>query len=295
MQQYLALDIGNTRIKAVHESPSGRQRITVEGDAQGISSLLDFVRKLQWSQEDVLNTAFCQTSDDAEGLLEPLFEGLDVRGPFVNISDIGWPFGKLHYSSQVGADRLAAAYAAVQELYKNPSQKCILVADAGTCLTFEMIERGEDKTYDYYPLSISPGVQMRLNAMHEGTGRLPMVSLEDWPQGLAAKSADYPRGDTTSAMLAGAVFGLANEICGQVHRLGAEGHFVDALMLTGGDAMLLIDPVRQAMTNASTIYLKSRPLPPDSTFSASRELETEIVFMPGLVVDGLLVAAHNLR
>ena len=55
--------------------------------------------------------------------------------------------------------------------YEQFPGKDILVIDAGTCITYEFI----DAAGRYHGGNISPGVQMRFRALHEFTGRLPLV------------------------------------------------------------------------------------------------------------------------
>ncbi|MEZ4986968.1 MAG: type III pantothenate kinase [Saprospiraceae bacterium] len=79
--------------------------------------------------------------------------------------------------------------------------------------------------------NISPGVQMRLKAMHQFTARLPMVSVQaDW-QGWIGQS-------TQTALQNGGVLGAALEVEALTQRL--ENQWPDLhLILTGGDAALL--------------------------------------------------------
>ena len=82
--------------------------------------------------------------------------------------------------------------------------------------------------------SIAPGLRMRLRALHEFTGRLPLLDLP------AADVAVQLIGDSTaSAMLSGVVGGTAAEVRGLLAeyqrpypRLG--------VLLTGGDAPHLL-------------------------------------------------------
>ena len=70
----------------------------------------------------------------------------------------------------LGYDRMAAVVGA----YEQFPGKDILVIDAGTCITYEFI----DAAGRYHGGNISPGVQMRFRALHEFTGRLPLVLRE---------------------------------------------------------------------------------------------------------------------
>ncbi|MBK6903040.1 MAG: type III pantothenate kinase [Saprospirales bacterium] len=67
----------------------------------------------------------------------------------------------------MGKDRLAAAVGAWSFF---PGKTC-LVIDAGTCITSDVLS--EDGIFKGG--NISPGIDMRLKAMHTFTARLPLV------------------------------------------------------------------------------------------------------------------------
>lgn len=102
-----------------------------------------------------------------------------------------------------------------------------LVVDAGSCVTFDLVD-ADDR---YRGGNISPGVGMRLRAMHEFTARLPLVAA-----GLPGGSV----GDSTvTALQHGGVRGVVYETEGLYRRLLAD--FADLqLVITGGDASLLL-------------------------------------------------------
>ena len=50
----------------------------------------------------------------------------------------------------------------------------MFVIDAGTCITFDLLLSNGH----YLGGNISPGLDMRLRAMHEFTARLPLISAE---------------------------------------------------------------------------------------------------------------------
>src|SRR5690625_7608890 len=62
-------------------------------------------------------------------------------------------------------DRLAAV-SAVFSLYKKQN---VLVIDAGTCITYDFLS----SSGEYVGGNISPGIQMRLAAMHYYTEKMP--------------------------------------------------------------------------------------------------------------------------
>ena len=98
----------------------------------------------------------------------------------------------------------------------------ILVIDAGTCITYEFV----DAAARYHGGNISPGLQMRFKALHQFTGRLPMVALE---------GRMVPMGkDTDTAIRAGVLKGIEYEISGYVTAM--KHKYPELLVfLTGGD------------------------------------------------------------
>lgn len=103
----------------------------------------------------------------------------------------------------MGADRWAADIAAMAAA----PDSTILVVDAGTCVTYDVWSA------DGICLGggISPGVQLRLKAMHEHTALLPLLN--------ATNSAPLLGNDTESAMLTGAVNGTRLEIEGFIRSI----------------------------------------------------------------------------
>ena len=118
----------------------------------------------------------------------------------------------------VGADRIAAAVGASSLKPK----KDLLVIDAGTCITYEVI----DAKGNYWGGNIAPGMQMRLRALHEYTARLPLVPAEGDVPGMGY--------DTETAIRSGVLRGMKYEIEGYIKSMRAKyPHLL--VFLTGGD------------------------------------------------------------
>lgn len=118
----------------------------------------------------------------------------------------------------LGADRLAAAVGAAGLA---PGHD-ILVADAGTCITYDYVSADGR----YLGGNISPGLGIRLRALHEHTARLPLVAAEgDVPD------CGY---DTETAIRAGVMTGMRMEIEGCV-RAFLSTHEEGEVFLTGGN------------------------------------------------------------
>ena len=125
----------------------------------------------------------------------------------------------------LGADRLAGAVGAAA---LRPGCDT-LVLDAGTALKCDLVTA--DGTYRGG--SIGPGLGMRLRALHEYTGRLPLLALP-------APDSTIPLvGDSTAgALLSGVVNGAAAEANGLVAAYRQQYPTL-GVVLTGGDAPLL--------------------------------------------------------
>lgn len=125
------------------------------------------------------------------------------------------PVGK---PETVGADRLALSAAAV---WLHPHTHNLAIG-LGSCITFNFI----DKAHQLLGGSISPGLEMRLRAMHQFTARLPLVQAT-WNVPLLGY-------DTATNLQAGAVLGMAKEIDGIIDAY-KERYRNFNVLLTGGD------------------------------------------------------------
>ena len=127
----------------------------------------------------------------------------------------------------LGKDRLAAVVGA-RSLYPGED---LAIIDLGTCATFDFI----DKNGNYHGGNITPGLEMRLEAMHVFTKRLPRVS-SDGPVELLGKT-------TEKALRNGAINGLCWEMEGFVGALKNEG-YTPRLVLTGGSSYIFEETLK---------------------------------------------------
>lgn len=122
----------------------------------------------------------------------------------------------------LGKDRIAAVVGAFDMF---PNENCLAI-DAGTCITYEILTDAGV----YLGGNIAPGLEMRLEAMHHFTAKLPLLQpgeTESW--------IGY---STQSAMQNGAQLGLALEVEGYVERCRREFGNLNVI-ITGGDADFL--------------------------------------------------------
>jgi len=116
-----------------------------------------------------------------------------IRLPFIN--NYGTP-------ETLGVDRIAAVAGAVS-IY--PDQNCLIV-DVGTCITYDFV----DSDGVYHGGGISPGIEMRLKAMHKFTSKLPAIA----PVG----KTELVGKTTRECMLSGAMIGAEAEVQGIIDR-----------------------------------------------------------------------------
>lgn len=207
----LIIDIGNTVAKVALFDGSTLVEVIYDSN-QSLDCLSDVYKKyaiqkgIVASVIDLSERALAQLSK----LPVPLL-WLDERTPL--------PVINLYETPQtLGYDRMAAVVAANEQF----PDKDILVIDAGTCITYEFI----DSLGQYHGGNISPGLQMRFKALHQFTGKLPLVALE-------GRSLLMGK-DTETAIRAGVVKGIEYEISGYI---GTMKHKYPELLvfLTGGD------------------------------------------------------------
>ncbi|MEZ4910685.1 MAG: type III pantothenate kinase [Saprospiraceae bacterium] len=119
----------------------------------------------------------------------------------------------------LGKDRIAGAIASLHYFPKGDT----ITIDMGTCITMNVI----DDTPAFLGGNISPGLTMRLRAMHEFTAQLPMVEKKI--------NETLIGSNTQSALQNGAILGAFWEIESFIHKIQSKNKEVNVI-LTGGDA-----------------------------------------------------------
>lgn len=215
----LVIDIGNTRVKygIFHQDKLVEEQLGATANLEDISRLATNHRV-----ENIIYSSVAEFwPQEWTALLEQNYRVWELNEhtalPFVNTYATPATLGK---------DRLAAV-AGAQYLY--PDHNC-LVIDAGTCVTMDILRA--DATY--LGGNISPGVRMRLRAMHTFTARLPLVEPNDVAQVWGTS--------TTTALQNGGGLGVALEIEALATRLKRQWPDLKAL-LTGGDAGFLANSI----------------------------------------------------
>jgi type III pantothenate kinase len=131
-----------------------------------------------------------------------------------------------HTPDTLGMDRLAA----VAEAYNKYRDGNVLVIDAGSAITFDLLTGGR-----YTGGTISPGMQMRFKALNILTGRLPLVNPD--------RNVEFPAKSTADAINSGVIKGIVYEINEYICKFEKE-YSQPMVLLTGGDAVFLADNLR---------------------------------------------------
>jgi type III pantothenate kinase len=160
-----------------------------------------------------------------------------------------------HYLTPLtlGLDRLAAVLGA-NYLYPGKSN---LVIGGGTCITYDLV----DAKGNYFGGSISPGLNMRYNALNNYTDGLPLITADP------GFDAGYGN-DTENAIRSGVQNGIKYELDGFIKSY-ATGETELNIILSGGDSIFF------------DTLLKN------SIFAPCIKIE------PYLVLKGLNAAIHN--
>ncbi len=207
----LCIDIGNTSTKVlVFEKDEVILRKNVKSLDLKLIEL--FIRKYQPERSMICSVT--KTPASVRKYLQKKTAYLDLT---VNLR---FPV-KVNYATpeSLGLDRLAGIVGA-SKLFKG---KSVLVIDLGTCIKYDFLS----KSNSYEGGSISPGLHMRLSALHHYTDKLPLMKPENY-KGFIGQS-------TKTSILTGVQIGILAEMEGFIARYKKSFGSLK-IILSGGDA-----------------------------------------------------------
>ena len=232
----LCFDFGNTLLKCgVFVSGELTEKFSLENDkTETINEILDKYKPTNTILSSVINH-----NPDIETLLSE-------RSTYLKLDS----FAKLPFTTPVGkpetigADRLAlASYSAF--FYKNQNT---LVIALGSCITYNFI----NKYNSFIGGSISPGMEMRFNALNYYTAKLPVVKVDPMAIGWNFPLIGY---DTRTNILSGVLLGMAAEIDGIID-LYKEKFDKFNVLLTGGDSSNFVRHLKNKIFADPSLILK---------------------------------------
>lgn len=216
----LVIDQGNSKVKYGIFTGNVMEQM-VSKDSLSCDEILELATNQQL--ENIIYSSVAQSlSENDKGRIEEKFCFLELT------HQLNIPIENAYATPEtLGIDRLAAVIGAYSLF---PKQTC-LVIDAGTCMTLDLLN---DEGV-YLGGNISPGVRMRLQAMHQFTARLPLVDIGQWQQNWGI--------NTETALQNGGLLGACLEIEGLEKRLRQQWPQLKCL-ITGGDAKVLADQLK---------------------------------------------------
>lgn len=158
----LVVDIGNTRVKSALFKQKNLNHLFVFDTVKDFQN--NFEKLLQQhpvKQIIVSNVANTELDTFLKSKFTKVFTvSVNLKLPFL-----------IEYETPhlLGQDRIAAVAGALSEFSGN-----LLIIDFGTCIKYNVVI---DKTFKGG--AISPGLQMRYNALHHFTGKLPLLNFTE--------------------------------------------------------------------------------------------------------------------
>lgn len=167
-------------------------------------------------------------------------ENLSRVSHFIELDEkISLPLKNLYETpSSLGKDRLASACGG-HTLFP---EEDVIVINTGTCITYDVVTAGGE----YLGGSISPGLTMRLKALHTFTGRLPLLS--------PVSTVDVPGKNTHDSILSGALLGAIEEVNGMVARY-RKVYPAARVVLSGGDTAFFENQLKSDIFVTQNIVL----------------------------------------
>ena len=209
----LIIDIGNTRVKTALFDRNDIVEMVTDKELS-VTSLEKIFRKYNNINSSIL-ASVRETNRNVIDFLasETQLLLLDSKTPL--------PFTNKYATPEtLGYDRVAAV-AGASGLFPDRN---VLVIDAGSCITYDLITSGNE----YLGGGISPGINMRFSAMHTFTGKLPLISFR--PESQPALIGT----DTESSILSGAQNGVLLEVDGIINAYKEQFRELK-VVISGGD------------------------------------------------------------
>ncbi len=209
----LVIDAGNTYVKtAVFDGPNIIELNKTTDFTLSMARQLLEKHKLIHS---AILSSVRKNTDELEVFLQQQtrFLRFDTRTPL--------PFKNQYASPEtLGKDRIAATAGAL-ELFPG---KNVMVIDAGTCITYDMLTAAGE----YLGGGISPGIRMRFDALHTFTGNLPLVKT-------TGEGRSELIGNTTEkSILSGVQNGVLQEVDGIIDQYKTQFPGLQ-IVVCGGD------------------------------------------------------------
>ena len=215
---YLLIDIGNTRIKWQYRD---LKKIIFSGDI-----LVENFMDINFSQINSLEKVLVANVNH-KIVLEKIKKSLEIfECPLVEVDAQSTDIMINDYQnfSQLGVDRWLASLGGWKR-YKKP----LLVVNAGTAITIDLIDIDENKKFHFKGGMILPGIAITLAMLNNSTNLID------------AEVGDnvFPSINTTDAVTTG----IFKSILGAIKLVGKKYPSSFPILLTGGDASVIYNHI----------------------------------------------------
>ncbi len=217
---YLTIDRGNTRTKVGYFRGNELLRVASCLPEDLEETVISFVYE---SLEEIpLHVGWISVNQRENISTWPIWRGIKT---LANIKEFStkdsFPVENAYSTPEtLGIDRLVAVVGATRLISAPPA----LVIDLGSAITYDIL----DSSSTYLGGGISPGMNMRFQALATFTARLPLVE----PQ----KKFDLVGNSTHDSIRSGVVNGLLEELRGIIQRYKSQFSEDLSVILAGGDA-----------------------------------------------------------
>ena len=220
----LIIDVGNSFVKlAVFKDELIKHRVTVKLDA--VLSEVKVLKKKYSSIERAIVSSVGKLKKKDISAISKYFDLLVLD------SNTILPFQNLYKTPKtLGVDRIALVCASMRQF----SDRNVLIIDAGTCVTYDFINRDNE----YLGGAISPGIRVRYKSLNNLTANLPLLESE-MPKNIIG-------GSTDESIHSGVVYGVLNEIDGVIESYKLKYSDL-TVILTGGDAKFLSKQLKSSI------------------------------------------------
>lgn len=220
----LSIDIGNTNITlGLYDKESLKEIFRLPSDKDLAQSEYERLLSTLFKSYQIDSCVIGSVVEELNLILKNACDNVFGIKTFLYnpTSDCGMKI-KLLNPKEVGADRIANAYAAKKK-YKLP----VIVVDIGTATTFDIVS----KDGDFLGGVIMPGLNLQFKALSSNTSKLPKIEA-----GISEKAI----GDSTqNAILSGIMRGSASAIEGLIHQCELELGEKATIVATGGHSRLI--------------------------------------------------------
>jgi type III pantothenate kinase len=230
----LAIDVGNTRIKAAVFEDNTLLELLVFSKEE-LQQKTTFILQQHIEIKDIVIATVGNTSHSD-------FSFLKKTASLHFIShESKFPFENLYATpTTLGIDRMVLAAGATLQF---PNQNRLII-DAGTCITYDFVSENNQ----YLGGAITPGIGLRYAALNHFTAKLPLLTT--------TLPANFIGNSTPESIHSGVINGTIHEIDGFIEEYKSQyAKFI--IILTGGDSEFLAKRLKNTIFAHSNFLLES--------------------------------------